>query len=336
MNIRKIIIALAAAWMVMLPAEKAAAQISFLDYKTVTMQDVLKKAQAEHKNIFVDIWTPWCGVCKIFGKWIFPRKEVGDYFNKHFINLTFDAENPQWVEVAKGFNATAFPTMLVLSPKGEVILNIDNLGVPQASATSESNAAVSRRLMEQAGLAGKLVSMSDSDFLQKENVATLKRLRPAFDTQVFMRMVSLKNAFIKSYPGIFNQLVDDALGNAAVNMVSKSGHIVNTHKAGQYRSVVNILNLPQKQTQLLLLDLNIALQTGRWNQALSLAEKNKAHLNSILYITLMDGLTDGCHDKAVLRSALQLCGKAVNSAPSDSRLNTYMKESYKNLEAASR
>lgn len=336
MRFKKITMALAVACMVMLPAERAVAQIKFLDYKTVTMQDVLKKAKAEHKNVFVDIWTPWCGVCKVFGKWIFPRKEVGDYFNKNFINLTFDAENPRWVEVAKNFNATAFPTMLVLTPKGEVILNIDNLGVPQASETSEANVVVSERLMEQAGLAEKLVNMPDSDFLQKENVTTLTKLTPAFDTQVFMRIVNLKNAFLKNYPGEFNQLVDEALGNAAVNMVSKSGHIVNTHKAAQYRYVVNALNLPQKKTQLLLLDLNIALQTGQWKQALSLAEKNQDHLTAILYVMLMDGLTDGCHDKAVLRSALHLCTKAVASAPSGSRLNSYLRESYKNLEAASR
>lgn len=339
MKLKKLAVALAAAFMAMLPAGKAGAQVKFLDYKTVTLQDVLKKAQAENKNVFVDIWTPWCGVCKIMDKWVFPRKEVGDYFNKNFVNLTFDAENPKWVAVAKNFNATAFPTMLVLTPKGEVILNIDNLGVPAASDAAEANAAnatVSRRLMEQAGFANKLAGMSDSAFLSKETVATLAKLRPAFDTQAFMRMVRLKDAFQKQYPKEFNRLVDDALGNAAVNMVSKSGYKVNTHKAEQYRSVVNTLNLPQKQQQLLLLDLNIAVATKQWKQALALTEKNRSHMNAILYATLMDGMADGCHDKALLRSAVKLCSGATASAPSGSRLGNYLKEAYSHLEAASK
>lgn len=336
MRIKTLVAAFAAVLIASLPMKKAEAQVKFMDYKSVTMADVLKKAQAENKNIFVDIWTPWCGVCKMMDRWIFPRKDVGEYFNNNFINLTFDAENPKWVAIAKSYNATAFPTMLILNPKGKVILNIDNLGIPQASDASGATSPVGARLMYQAGMAQKLITMPDTAFLNKETVTALSRLKPAFDTQVFQRIITLKAAFLKQYSKEFYNIVDEALGSAAVNMVSKTGHAVNTHKAEQYRSVVEALNLPQKQSQLLLLDLNIALATRQWKQALSLVEKQKTAITPLLYATLMDGLSEGCQDKAVLRSALKLCSASVSSAPAGSRLGNYLKQTYETLQKAAR
>lgn len=315
------------------PSVKAGAQIKFMDYKAVSYEDVLKKAQAENKNIYVDIWTPWCGVCKMMDRWIFPRKDVGDYFNKNFINLSFDAENPKWAAVAKNFNATAFPTMLILNPQGEVIMNIDNLGVPQASDATSETSEVGKRLMYQAGMADSLMHLSDADFAGAENTKILAKLVPAFDTKIFSRIIALKDSFLKQSPDEFTHIVDEALGSAAVNMVS-TGHAVNTHKADQYRSVVNALNLPQKQSQLLMLDLNIALATRQWKQAVLLVEKNASAMNLLLYATLMDGLTDGCKDKGLLRTAIKLCEKPVTALPKEGCINSYIINSFNGLKAA--
>lgn len=314
--------------------QRAAAQIKFIDYKTTSYEEVLRKAQAEKKNIYVDIWTPWCGVCKMMDRWVFPRKDVGDYFNTHFVNLSFDAENPRWVEVARNFNATAFPTMLILNPQGEVIMNIDNLGVPQPSDTTSAKSEVGGRLMYQAGMAERLIAMPDSAFLGKSTVEALCDLSPAFDTKVFARMAGLKNAFLKRYPNEFNRMVDDALGTAAVNMVSKSGHKINAHKAAQYRAVVNALDMPSRKSQLLLLDLNIALATGKWDSAVALAKANAAEMNPDLYATLLDGLSD-CKDKATLRAAVKLCEVPVNALPGTGRMNKYVKDAFESLKAAS-
>ncbi|MDR2628155.1 MAG: DUF255 domain-containing protein [Dysgonamonadaceae bacterium] len=86
--------------------------IKFVDYKSNTLDDVLKKAQSEDKYIFVDIWTPWCGVCKLIDRYIFTRKDAGDCFNEKFVNLTFDAEyNKHWAETGNKLNATSYPML---------------------------------------------------------------------------------------------------------------------------------------------------------------------------------------------------------------------------------
>src|SRR4249920_624876 len=48
---------------------------------------ILAQAKKENKLIFVDAFTTWCGPCRFMSKNIFPLKEVGDFYNEHFIML---------------------------------------------------------------------------------------------------------------------------------------------------------------------------------------------------------------------------------------------------------
>ncbi len=51
----------------------------------LSWKQIVAKATKEHKGIFVDCYTTWCGPCKYMSSTIFPMKEVGDFFNKNFI-----------------------------------------------------------------------------------------------------------------------------------------------------------------------------------------------------------------------------------------------------------
>ncbi|HMP31839.1 MAG TPA: thioredoxin family protein, partial [Saprospiraceae bacterium] len=55
--------------------------------KNTTWEQVVAKAKAENKLIFVDCYTTWCGPCKKLDAEVFPNPEVGAFFNKHFVNL---------------------------------------------------------------------------------------------------------------------------------------------------------------------------------------------------------------------------------------------------------
>lgn len=57
-----------------------------------TYEEALQKARAEGKQIFVDVYTSWCGPCKMMAKNVFTRQEVGDYYNNKFVCLKLDAE----------------------------------------------------------------------------------------------------------------------------------------------------------------------------------------------------------------------------------------------------
>jgi thioredoxin-related protein len=46
----------------------------------------------DKKYYFVDVYTEWCGWCKVMDRETFSQKEVIDFMNKNFHNIKFDAE----------------------------------------------------------------------------------------------------------------------------------------------------------------------------------------------------------------------------------------------------
>lgn len=83
--------------------------------------DVLKKAKAEKKIVFVDAYTTWCGPCKVMSKTIFPQKEVGDVFNARFVNAKIDMEKGEGPEIAKKYGVKAYPTYIFVNGDGELV-----------------------------------------------------------------------------------------------------------------------------------------------------------------------------------------------------------------------
>ncbi|OJJ16983.1 hypothetical protein BKI52_30160 [marine bacterium AO1-C] len=86
-----------------------------------TWTEIKAKAKAENKHIFVDAYTTWCGPCKWQSKNVFPKKEVGDFFNKNFVAFKLDAEKGEGVAFAKQYKVKSYPTLLYFSPKGEIV-----------------------------------------------------------------------------------------------------------------------------------------------------------------------------------------------------------------------
>lgn len=85
------------------------------------LSDALIQAKKENKLLFVDCYTVWCGPCKYLSSQIFTQKEVGDFYNSHFINISFDMEKPEGAMIKKKYNIIGFPTLLFLDSKGEIV-----------------------------------------------------------------------------------------------------------------------------------------------------------------------------------------------------------------------
>jgi Thiol:disulfide interchange protein len=84
------------------------------------LDEALAKSAKEGKMIFMDCYTKWCGPCRYLASHIFPMKEAGEFYNKNFINLSFDMETPEGRIIAKKYGVRAYPTLLFLNAKGEV------------------------------------------------------------------------------------------------------------------------------------------------------------------------------------------------------------------------
>ncbi|MGB0429631.1 MAG: thioredoxin family protein [Bacteroidia bacterium] len=86
-----------------------------------TYKEALALAKKEKKPIFIDIYTVWCGPCKMMSNYVFTQKEVGDYYNENFINFKIDAERGEGPAVARKFRIRAYPTLLFIDGNGQVL-----------------------------------------------------------------------------------------------------------------------------------------------------------------------------------------------------------------------
>jgi len=91
-----------------------------IQFEHRTWKEVLQKAQQTNKPIFVDVYTSWCGPCRMMSQNIFPLAEVGKVYNANFICYQVDAEKGDGIEIAKKYGVRAFPTYLFLKFDGVI------------------------------------------------------------------------------------------------------------------------------------------------------------------------------------------------------------------------
>ena len=87
----------------------------------MSMDQALLAQQQKPKKIFMDIYTTWCGPCKLLDKNTFSNPDVITYISEHFYPVKFNAEgkdpityqgftytNPNYRAGKSGRNATHF------------------------------------------------------------------------------------------------------------------------------------------------------------------------------------------------------------------------------------
>lgn len=60
--------------------------------KWMSFEQAVAKTKKDPRPIMIDIYTQWCGPCKLMSKNTFGDKQVADYLNKNFYCVKFDAE----------------------------------------------------------------------------------------------------------------------------------------------------------------------------------------------------------------------------------------------------
>ena len=90
-------------------------------WSEANFEAALEQAAAEHKLVFVDAYAVWCGPCRRMSNEVFPREEVGEFFNEHFVSLKIDMEQAAGKAFGKRFVVSSFPTLLFISPDGELV-----------------------------------------------------------------------------------------------------------------------------------------------------------------------------------------------------------------------
>ena len=58
----------------------------------VTLEEAMELQKKEPKKIMMDVYTNWCGPCKMLDKDTFQNEDVANYVNEHFYAVKFNAE----------------------------------------------------------------------------------------------------------------------------------------------------------------------------------------------------------------------------------------------------
>jgi len=78
--------------LVMLVAFSATAQV-----KWMTFDEALAAQEKEPRKLIVDVYTSWCGPCKLLDKNTFQNKEVADFINANYYAVKFNGEGTEEV-----------------------------------------------------------------------------------------------------------------------------------------------------------------------------------------------------------------------------------------------
>jgi thiol-disulfide isomerase/thioredoxin len=103
---------------------------------------MLAKAKAEDKLIFVDVYTTWCGPCKMVDHNIFPKAAIGAKFNANFINYKVDAEYGEGPSIADRYDVRSYPNFLFINGEGKLVHRMTGYQ-PVESFLKEANIALS-------------------------------------------------------------------------------------------------------------------------------------------------------------------------------------------------
>jgi len=86
-----------------------------------SLQDIFKRAADENKLIFVDVYTDWCGPCKLLDRTTWKDEKVKEVLSSQVISLKINAEKGEGIGFAKKYRIAGYPSLLILNAEGELL-----------------------------------------------------------------------------------------------------------------------------------------------------------------------------------------------------------------------
>jgi len=121
----------------------------------VTLEEAVELQKKSPKKIMMDVYTNWCGPCKMLDRNTFNNKDVVDYVNMYYYAVKFNGEgndeimfnkktftNPNYDpakayrrnsahQLAGYFRVGAYPTIVFISEQGDLITPLVGYQTPQ-------------------------------------------------------------------------------------------------------------------------------------------------------------------------------------------------------------
>lgn len=92
-----------------------------VNYFNKSWAEIKAKAKAEHKYIFIDCYTDWCGWCKVMDKETMVDPAIAGALNNNFIPVKMDMEHGEGSKISMKYHISAFPSFMFFTPDGEFV-----------------------------------------------------------------------------------------------------------------------------------------------------------------------------------------------------------------------
>lgn len=73
-------------------AQQPEAATSAAPVKWMSFEEAVEKSKTEKRKIFIDVYTDWCGWCKVMDKNTFTDPQIAKLLNEKYYPVKFDAE----------------------------------------------------------------------------------------------------------------------------------------------------------------------------------------------------------------------------------------------------
>jgi thiol-disulfide isomerase/thioredoxin len=266
-----------------------------------SLAEAKAEAGKQHKLIFVDCYATWCGPCNKMGRDIFPLKEVGDFYNGHFVCYKLDMEKGEGKDFAKAYDVKAYPTYLYLNDAGELAHRTvgSKESVPfiedgriasdparnlRALATrftyGERDTALLKQLaaiatdvepeLSEKALAAYWTAIPEADIPIKENWELFKKYEKDINSKAYKYISGNKQDFVKLYGAAE---VDNALYSRTADAMRTAADTKNEGLLMQAKSLMKGCTDRQINTTAGLNELRFYRKTERWKEYIIAADK---------------------------------------------------------------
>lgn len=317
-----------------------------------TWAELKAKAKAEDKLIFMDAYTTWCGPCKWLAANVFTDDEVGAIMNENFINVKFDMEKGEGLEIAKTYAVRAYPTLLFIDGSGELVHRLCG-AMPVAPFMEEIDQVLQRKDLlidlEQAyqqqpddkevvarylvalskacaSSGGKeeafYASLSAEEMMEPYAFRVMQYFPPAVTSDAFLYLAEN----LEEYTSTFGAEAKDVITNAVMQHLRAALYQEDEDAYPAARAALREKGIPGTEEAILMMDLTYYQRTENWKAYVEtatlyidgFAADDPNTLNSVAWT-----IYEEVEDENAVRMGLEWASMAKEIEPSYAILDTY-------------
>ncbi len=265
-----------------------------IQFSDASFQSVLRQAKKDHKLVFVDCYTTWCGPCKWMDKNVYINDTAGQFFNANFISIKMDMESKEGKKLNEQYTVLCYPTYLFIDETGTAVHRaVGGYKLKDFIAIGETALDTSKRfgkleaiyttgkantnqfiryaqarqsvcLSYKEMLANYEAMLTEPDLVSPSAWKVLNQLVSSTDSRIFQYLIKHRDLYDVQFTKDSVDRVIENLYLHAMNQTLWSGETVDTAKYNYVRNTVAQLNMPVADKILAKGDINFYYAMKDW------------------------------------------------------------------------